>query len=288
MIDSDSSANKSALEQAADFAAMRFLHAKQANTLATKGWRTDTGEIYLIDDSELRKCYGSLIGKIAESHNWPIEQVASEIKQQSNAPGEFPVEWRVDPIKIACLLRCADAAHIDDRRAPDFLRALIKRHGVSESHWRSQNWLARADLDQSDRDGRTLLITSHRPFGIADSDAWWVAYDAVQLIDREIRASNTLLTSRPQATKGSPPFRITKIAGATSIEEICRHIEVKGWKPCSAEVHVGNIERLVTNLGGTNLYGGASFAVVLRELIQNARDAVAARREILPGMNGLD
>lgn len=275
---SNPSADQNSLE--ADFAAMRYLHAGQAKELAIKGWRSDAGELYLIDDPILRKCYGSLIGKIAESHNWPIERVASELTQQANAPGTFPSEWRVDPIKIACLLRCADAAHIDDRRAPDFLRALTRQRGMSESHWRAQNWLARADIDLSDPDGHTLLITSHRAFEIADADAWWVAYDALQLINAEIKASNDLLSARPQARKSSPAFQITTVSGTASIEETYKHIEVKGWKPCSAKIHVGNIERLIHNLGGANLYAGESFAVVIRELIQNARDAVVARAEI--------
>jgi hypothetical protein len=114
----------------ADFAALRALHAKQAGALGERSWSTPDGsQLFLIVDDELRQRYGSLIGLIAESHNWSIETVSSKLPPQVNAPGIFSREWRVDPLKIACLLRCADAAHIDSRRAPDFLHALARRQG---------------------------------------------------------------------------------------------------------------------------------------------------------------
>jgi len=128
----DLTGDESTVRSAADFAALRHLHARQAALLGTKQWRTPDGDlIYLIEDSELRTRYGKQIGEIASSHHWPIEDVGSRFKTQINAPSAFPKDWRVDPMKIACLLRCADAAHIDDRRAPDFLRALARREGVS-------------------------------------------------------------------------------------------------------------------------------------------------------------
>jgi hypothetical protein len=268
-------------KKTADFAALRNLHAKQASYLGEKAWRTPEGDnIYLIDDSELRNCYGKLIGLIAASHHWSTESVNSKLPKQINAPSGFPREWRVDPVKIACLLRCADAAHIDDRRAPDFLRALTHRQGISADHWTAQNWLARADLDQSDSEGCSLLFTSQRNFGADHVDAWWVAYDAIQLVDSEIKTSNALLESRDQSVI-SPPFKVKRVSGTSSPEAMSEYIRVEGWKPCSAKIHVGNIESLVKTLGGTSLYGEHdTLSVALRELIQNARDAVVARREM--------
>ncbi|HEY8098001.1 MAG TPA: ATP-binding protein [Methylobacter sp.] len=272
--------SESNLRSTADFAALRNLHAKQAGRLGTKGWKTDGKEIHLIDDFELRKYYGETIGLIAESHNWPLEKVSSKLRNQINTPGGFPREWRVDPVKIACLLRCADAAHIDDRRAPDFLRALARRQGISANHWTAQNWLTRVDLDQSDPEKRSLLFTSNQNFGIEDVDAWWVAYDAIQLVESEIMSSNLLLASRGRS-EDSPAFKIQKVSGTASPEALSEHICVQGWKPCAAKIHVGNIAHLVETLGGATLYGtDDQLTVVLRELIQNARDAVVARRNL--------
>lgn len=263
-----------------DFAALRSLHAKQAEALGKKSWLLppDT-PLFLIDDVEIRQRYGSLIGKIAASHHWPIEEVA-KLGDQINAPGTFPREWRVDPVKIACLLRCADAAHIDNRRAPDFLYALSRKQGVSAEHWKAQNWLARADISQAEDQNNSLLYTSNCDFEIQDSSAWWIAYDAIGLVDAEIKASNRLLSSR-ENRRISPPFAIDRVMGAGSPEELSTFVRANGWKPCSAHIHVGNLEKLVKDLGGAQLYGdGDQLAVALRELLQNARDAVVARRAI--------
>lgn len=277
------------IEQYCDFSAIRLLHARQAEKLGEHEWKSanDNTSIFLIEDSDLRARFGALIGKIAASHNWSIEDVVSRLPDQFNAPGSWPSEWRVDPIKIACLLRCADAAHLDDRRAPDFLLALIRRSGISLDHWKAQNWLARADLDQSDPTKSSLRYTSTRAFKPVDTKAWWVVYDAISVLESEIYSSNKLLSSRTQSNDTSPPFKIKKVTGANSPDDLCKSVQVENWTPTSAKIHVGNIERLVGTLGGSSLYGnGDNFAVVLRELIQNARDAIAARRAFALNFKG--
>jgi len=276
-------------EQYCDFAAIRLLHARQAEKLGEREWKSanDHTALFLIEDSDLRARFGSLIGKIAASHNWSIEDVVSRLPDQFNAPGNWPSEWRVDPIKIACLLRCADAAHLDDRRAPDFLLALIRRSGISLDHWKAQNWLARADLDQSDRTKSSLRYTSTRAFKPNDTKAWWVVYDAISVLESEISSSNKLLSSRTQSSDSSPPFKIKKVTGTNSPIELSKSIQVEDWTPTSAKIHVGNIEKLVGTLGGSSLYGnGDHFAIVLRELIQNARDAISARRAFASNFKG--
>lgn len=273
------------VEAAADFSAVRMLHADQAPTLIDRAWTVpDTLEqIFLLDDLELRRHFGHILGQIAASHNWSIEDLQSSLPIQMNAPGNWPAQWRIDPVKLACILRCADAAHIDNRRAPDFLYALTRREGISFEHWKAQNWLARADIDQSDPSGSTIAFTSSRNFRAEDADAWWVAYDAIRLVDKEIRQSNALLESRPQK-QTSPLFPIRQVAGVSSPQSMNTFVRTENWKPWHAELHVGNIERLVRNLGGENLYGGNDkaehFGIVLRELLQNARDAIVARRKL--------
>lgn len=278
------------LERHCDFAAIRLLHGRQAENLALHEWKSpnDQSSFFLIEDADLRARYGSLIGKIAASHNWSIDDLSSQLLNQFNAPGGWPSDWRVDPIKIACILRCADAAHLDERRAPDFLFALIRRSGLSLEHWKAQNWLARADIDQSDPTKSSLLITSTRAFQPSDNTAWWVAYDAITVLDAEINACNQLLLSRTQCENGSPAFKIKKVTGANSPLELSKFIEVKNWQPTTAKIHVGNLEKLVETLGGRSLYGigGDDFAIVIRELIQNARDAIAARRALAPNYSG--
>lgn len=263
----------------ADFAAMRVLHATRAAELANAYWTNPEGEkLYLIENHSLRSHYGELIGQIAASHHWPIEDLVSKLPSQVNALPSFPRRWRVDPVKIACLLRCADAAHIDSRRAPDFLRALSSLHGVSASHWQAQNWLERVDVDGSDVEQTSLIFTSGRPFAEGDAEAWWVAYDAIKLVAKEISSSCQLLESRPQHNT-SPPFKIRRVTGALSPEVAAKSIRTSGWEPKSVEIHVSNLEHLISKIGGIQLYGkDQKLSVAIRELIQNARDAIVARR----------
>lgn len=271
----------------ADFSALRFLHANQAEKLVEKSWQDPSTqqELYLIENSKIRKHFGKLIGQIAASHHWSIEDVANKLPAQVNVIPGFPREWRIDPIKIACMVRCADAAHIDSERAPDFLHALIKRRGISFKHWQAQNKLASVDIDQSDNSLSTLLFTSTHKFLEHESEAWWVAYDTVCMIEKEIRSSNALLESRQILT---PQFQVKRVKGIESPELMSNFIQTEGWNPCMAEVHVGNIENLVKSLGGEKLYGQGcdKLEVIIRELIQNARDSIHARREIEKGFSG--
>lgn len=263
----------------ADFLSLRNLHAQQAAVLGEKGWidPETKQELFLIENSTLRKHLGRLIGQISASHHWDIDEINSNLPNQLNALSTFPREWRIDPIKIACLLRCADAAHIDNERAPDFLHALMKRRGLSYTHWQAQNKLACVDLDQSDSNGSTLLFTSTRNFTESESDAWWVSYDATCMIDREIRASNALLESRQVPI---PQFQVKRVRGVETPELMANYLRTEGWNPCMAEIHVSNIEGLVNSLGGEQLYGVGcdKLEVTIRELVQNSRDSIDARR----------
>src|SRR5258708_6434006 len=114
-----------------------------------------------------------------------------------------------------------------------------------------------------------------------------LAFDAVSVLDAEIRASNNLLLSRVQKDSSSPAFNMQRVTGANAPSELSKSIETDGWTPTSARIHVGNLERLVETLGGQSLYGGGdNFAIVMRELLQNARDALAARKSLTPGFAG--
>lgn len=282
--------SEEARQTAADFTALRALHAHQAQKLLEIGWKhPDTDQtLYLIDDILLRTELGPLAGSIASSHHWNTEYLSVSLGEQYNAPYPFPSEWSVDPIKIACLLRCADAAHINQARAPLFLYALIKRQGVSFEHWKAQNRMMGPSPDSSDQRNTAVIYTSSRPFLERDAAAWWVAFDAVSTVAHEIASSNELLRNRSR--QNAPEFKVKRVSGAESIEKLVRYLRVEGWMPCGAKPHVSNVESLVKELGGKNLYGKGSsihtLAIVLREMIQNARDAVVARRFIEPGFEG--
>ena len=51
--------------------------------------------------------------------------------------------------------------------------------------------------------------------------------------------------------------------------------------PCDVSVHISDVEKLIKTLGGNELYGKDDLQfIVLRELIQNSRDAINARRKL--------
>lgn len=267
----DNNLNDEDFEKECDFVTIRVLHARNAETILKKEFRHDNGTtFYIIDNNEYRNKFGKLIGEIAASHHWNIDDVESRLKKQINPMSGMPKEWIINAQKLACILRCADAGHIDDGRAPDSIYRYLVINGVSQQHWKSQNHLCQVCEDCDDE--TKLCITSSNPFGKEDFAAWNVAYDAVRQFDEELKKSNNLLKSAKLS------FPHSGVSGAESKEVLSKYIETEGWQPCSIGVHASNIKSLIESLGGSNLYGEYNLLLVaLRELIQNARDAIYAR-----------
>jgi hypothetical protein len=132
-----------------------------------------------------------------------------------------------------------DAVQIDQARAPDFSYAL----GLLGSHWRGQNRLAIPTRDRGIPEA--LLFTSTRTFEPADADAWWIAYDAIALADRELQAYSRLLKDL-----GLQPFSVTHVKDAGSPERLAKLVQVHGWQPILPEVKVAKVEQLVAMFGG--------------------------------------
>lgn len=267
---------KEEYEKECDFSAIRTLHAQYAaDILSKKFLRNNTTSFYIIDDDDYRKHYGELIGKIAASHHWEIADIESLPKQKNPRSG-MPKNWVINGQKLACILRCADAGHIDDGRAPDKLFHSLSVNGVSLEHWESQNHLCQVIEDEDDE--TRLCITSCDPFEKKEFAAWNVAFEAIQLFDRELKSSNHLLKSISTPKTGNLEFPHKEISGASSKESLAHYVETKDWTPCSIGVHTSKIKALIESLGGCHLYGEENqLVVVLRELIQNARDAIQAR-----------
>ncbi|MHC4878211.1 MAG: HD domain-containing protein, partial [Planctomycetota bacterium] len=257
------------VEQAATETFLRLNHAAQASKLGTVAFSgsTEGAGLYLIEDAELRSAFGELIGAIAYSHWWSVEQVVEGFGEKRGGLPGGPADWTVDPLRLALILRASDAIQLDARRAPAFRRALRKPSGEAEHHWHFQGKM----LTPTVRDG-AVVFTSSGPFGLSEAEAWWVGQDLLQLADRELRAVDATLQQTGHTT-----LQANHVKGASSSKELSRLIRVDGWSPVSATLHVSNLARLVERLGGRQLYGNRPH-VALRELIQNARDAVVARR----------
>lgn len=245
---------------------LRRLHAEHAEKLAEQAWDANGEQVYLIDDPELRHFYGPTIGQIAHSHWWSVQKVELLL---SGDLGALPQRTRnvVDKVKLACLLRVADAIHLDSRRAPRFIRTITNPTGVSALHWAFQERIARPHLELD-----AVVFTAGQPFGREDADAWWLAFDTLNAVDRELNEVDQLLQSR-----GKEILKARRVKGAGSPEMMARTLATKAWRPVDARLQVSDVPRIVENLGGAKLYGDDP-TVSLRELIQNAADAVQARR----------
>lgn len=278
--DYDSNMDSEEIIKECDFKTIRLLHANRAEDIFSQIFKREDGtRFYIIDDLSLREHLGELIGKIAASHHWDIEEV-EKLDNQFGVPAGFPIEWSINPIKIACILRCADAGHIDGNRAPDLILHSRQIDGISKNHWIAQNHLSQIMIDRDD--ANRLIIKSNKSFEEKDFEAWNVAYDMVKLLNNELSRSNDLLYKR-----GTSPFQAKSVRGVESQEELSLYIKTKGWKPCDAEIHIGDVEHLIKTIGGEKLYGKDNkLEIVLRELIQNARDAIVARQKQENGIEG--
>lgn len=259
--------------QQALFETLRLLHPQQAEKLLAQSWLDLNGAPrWLMEDVELRNHYGRDIGKIAASHG---KGAAIAEQEWGNAAPLTPHsslalgvnDWKVDRLKIAMLLRCIDASHIDSRRAPDMLACLTQPSGVSKEHWFFQNHLGAIGINEQNE-----LYWSGQPFEEKDADAWWCCYGAAQMIDREIRIANRILKNNNRKE-----LRAKGVVGAQDLSVFQKNVPAQGWHPVDVRFQVSQISDVIEKFGGKELYGDKPY-LVLRELIQNAADAIRARR----------
>lgn len=264
----DTAAAKEAENRATEDA-LRLLHAKQAENLPMISWVGPQKQpMFIIEDQQVRNFYGQKIGRIAYSHWWGISKVEEEL---SGTLGALPgvTNCTVDLLKVACLLRVADAMHLDQRRAPAFEFALAQPTGVSANHWKFQERMAKPFVSAD-----ALVYTAQPPFGVGDADSWWTAFDALQMVDRELRDVDRVLRDRQKK-----PLVVRRVEGAHSPSDLARTVETVGWVPVDSTIRVSDVPKIVATLGGSKLYGD-STAAPIRELIQNGLDAITARRRL--------
>jgi hypothetical protein len=101
-----------------------------------------------------------------------------------------------------------------------------------------------------------------------------------QLLERVEVDGDTVLRFRVLArwfTKDDLRFAVRGISKVESPERLAEAIQTDDWLPVEASIRVSSVASLAQKLGGKQLYGDSEL-VPLRELIQNAADAVRARR----------
>ena len=80
---------------------------------------------------------GEVIGEVAASHHWNIRKVDHTFGDPLSPPAAY-FDWTIDAVKLACILRAADACAIDERRARTMAFIIENPRGVSRSHWAFQ------------------------------------------------------------------------------------------------------------------------------------------------------
>jgi hypothetical protein len=256
------------IQHRALFSLLRQVHAENAERLAFLSYpASDGAPLFLIEDTEIRQTFGRLIGRIAHSHWWSLAEVDRTFNRAIGAPHWCPPSWTIDPLKIACALRSADAAHLDGRRAPAFLKSFSDLSSISETHWRFQEKLNKPYLRED-----ALVFTSGSVFHLPEADSWWHCLEALRTLDRELRSIDALFSDARY-----PRFAARSVAGVDLPERLATYVQTDGWLPINASVRVGDLPNLIKSIGGEELYGKKP-EVALRELIQNACDAVRARR----------
>ena len=147
------------------------------------------------------------------------------------------------------------------------LMALRHPIGVSEAHWVFSQKLQQPRV-YSDR----LTYTSVDPFTVAQAQAWWFCFQALSVVDQELRLADSILVDLDL-----PRFLVKGVLGTDEPKALTRYIPTQGWTPVDTRIRVSGVADLVSKLGGENLYSQGPSAA-LRELIQNAADAIQARR----------
>jgi hypothetical protein len=229
--------------------ALQMLALKQSRQLAVRGWKGQGGEeVQLLEDPVLRKHVGELLGELAYSHGWDIGEVGRTLGlRKLRAPGTLPEDWTIDALKVAAALRAADTVLVEERRRR----------------------LGRPRL-LHDR----LLYQPTEPFTRAEAEVFWSCFEALRAVDRELHDVDALLS-----TSGRPCFLARGVVDADDATRLATHVRTQGWIPVDARVHVSDVPSLIAQIGGAQLYR-KDPSVPLRELIQNAADAVRARRAL--------
>ena len=246
--------------------AIRVHHARIAEEMATKPIPGTTE--YLLEPRTLREQFGLHCGTVAASHHWSIERVESELGAKGIAP--LAGNRSADLGFVACALRLIDYAHINRERASPFERSLRpKLNTESAMHWDAQQ-----NVDGPQRNPQTneLVYASSGP--VCNVEAWWLFYEFARGLNKEINQVRRLLQNR---TASVNRLSLVGVQGASAPEDFEKLVKTDGFLPLEVNVKASSIDRLVRLLAGESLYGKNFFAPV-RELIQNALDAILLKQ----------
>ncbi|GHV74829.1 hypothetical protein AGMMS49940_21310 [Spirochaetia bacterium] len=261
-------------QKSALFYVVRQLHGEFAQQIATQKLRNDE---YLLNDISLREELGLFIGKIARSHSENINYIEREFGQPYTC-ATFPTDWSIDHTKLAFILRVSDAAHIDNLRTPKTVKLITEMEGLSGEHWTFQKKIGFPTLSND----KLLIYTANVPFTAKEQKAWWVCYEALSVLDSELKMANEYF-----AVRGKKEFAAKGVKSINDTLQLGKEIvRTEGWDSIDTTIRVSNPIHIAMELGGVKLYGNINIAV--RELLQNSIDAINLHRTVTGQNENLD
>jgi len=195
-----------------------------------------------------------------------MEEVEQQLGVSKVTPG--PDGENIDLGYVACLLRLIDFAHIDCSRAPKLQRRLRPQMTIEST----KHWDAQENITGPVRDDDFLVYGCTQP--INEINAWWLLYDTATLLDGEIRSVHEYLRNRVVSKERFSLRGVKAVETPSAFKDYVRL--AGGIVPIDIRVQPDSMERIVELLGGPQIYGPDELAPI-RELIQNARDAIHLR-----------
>ncbi len=263
-------------EEKTDYVALgvasRELHAINSRKLVIEP--IPGSDKYLIENSDIREKWGELIGEVCESHNWPMSVVIEKLGGIGVTPDATGKSS--DLAYVASVLRIVDYAHINYERASTVSK-ILRGHLDSSNivHWNAQEFILGPDRIEN----RLRYSTSK---SIKSVEAWWLIYELVKGLDAEIVQVGEYLSNRMGC---ADRFSLEGVASSINPQAFARLVKPLEFEPVDIRFKPDSIERLVTILGGRQLYGNDNYAAI-RELIQNSRDAIALKKAMSTSLNG--
>src|SRR5690606_6849654 len=115
-------------------------------------------------------------------------------------------------------------------------------------------------------------------FSSEEQKAWWLCYEALQVLDKELKNANEYFD-----TRRLPGFAARGVKSIDDTLELGKkYIRTSDWNSINTQIKVTNPVHIASQLGGVKIYGNLNIA--LRELIQNSLDAINLHR-IYTGQN---
>lgn len=203
------------------------------------------------------------VAKIGSSHCKEYSWIASKLKDKTSV-----AQYEYSPMQLAILLRIGDALDIDDQRAPETLYGMASEfYCVNCAEWAQHYVITNYNKIRVDASNQLSLYFS----GSSDNPAIYrkvVSY--IKWLRNDIRSINAEFFLGDKALLTGKYYLNVSPEIEVSIEKI-------GFSDAELrfELDYSKITRL---LMGENLYGNKKHG--LRELLQNAVDAVLIRNEI--------